>query len=342
MRKTSTELTQYQHGGNLSWVREHYPYAPTPLMDLSTCINPYGYPLPALESHWNYELPDVTDMANAHKAVAQFLGLKDEVNVALGSGMQPLMVALASLRLARYGKAHVAVLPPTYVEHERVWGQLGHECFACDELKNIKADVVIICNPNNPDARRYTVAELKQLADTLARQDGWLIIDESFGDLEPQASMVGEVHYHNNLIVMRSFGKFFGVAGLRVSTAVADRKLIEALRTLSGPWPISTTACHQLPRMLKDTVWVKDMRERLHTEAQQWRGVLKNYFTIVGHTPLFTLVDMPDAKTCFERLAAQGILVRKFECNPRWLRVGLPDEAQVSRLLNAFEECFVS
>jgi cobalamin biosynthetic protein CobC len=332
MTDSSTHNSQYQHGGNLSWVRKHFPQAPMPLIDLSTCINPYGYPLPQAQAQWHYELADVALMQQAFKALSSYFSLPSENHIALGSGMQPLMVALAALRLKNHGIANVAIFAPTYTEHERIWSQLGHRCMPYAD--GINADVVIICNPNNPDGRVVPPETLLKLA-----QSGvWLIVDESFADVQQNCSIAYAAPQRRNIIVLRSFGKFFGLAGLRVSAAIACKPLIESLRVLVGPWPISTLACHMLPLWLYDTAWINDMRHKLHNEAQAWRGVLGQYFKIVGTTDLFVLVETANVEGWFHHLASQGILVRKFDYNARWLRFGLPHAQHASRLAKAFAD----
>ena len=312
-----------QHGGNLAWINLHFPNAPTPPIDLSTGINPYGYPLPAPENAWHYTLPDEAFMRAAYEAVAP------EHNVALASGMQPLMVALAALRLKQFGISNVAIASPTYSEHESVWSALGHHCAPYSEGENY--DVVIICNPNNPDGRAIPSKSLLRMAN----QKVWLIVDESFGDMTPECSMADAAQNHGNIIVLRSYGKFFGLAGMRISAAITSSMMIGKLRVLLGPWPISTAACHLLPTMLKNQSWMEAMRLQLHQEAIAWRNILANHFYIVGYTDLFTLVEIERAEDWFTHLASQGILVRRFAYNKRWLRFSLPHNKHLQRLEKA-------
>jgi len=328
MNSPNTKNTCGQHGGNLSWIANHYPHAPTPLIDLSTCINPYFYTLPAPAPEWNHHLPDAALMQTLHQAVANHCHI-GENNVVLASGMQPLMVALAARRLKQYGVSNVAIVSPTYSEHEHVWNALGHICVPYKDGGHY--DVVIICNPNNPDGRVVAPEPLLQLA----KHHSWLIVDESFADLKPEASMASSVQQHDNIVILRSCGKFFGVAGIRASFALASESFIQNIRTLLGPWPVSTAACHLLPIMLKDNLWAENMRRRLHAEADAWHMMLAQHFSIIGHTALFTLVETDRAEERFMHLASQGILVRRFDYNKRWLRIGLPDSTYTNRLQKA-------
>jgi len=313
-----------QHGGSLSWIEAHYPHAPRPLIDLSTGINPYACALPDIKPEWLYRLPDSAEMAAAHDAAAKYYGAK---HIALASGMQPLMTALACLRLKDHGPSGVAVLSPSYSEHANVWQAAGHRVHFIPSFEKLMGDVVIITNPNNPDGRQFTPEQLLQLA----KRVELLIVDESFGDLSHELSMAALCAKEQHIIVLKSCGKFFGVAGLRISAAIASRKIITWLDTMLGPWPISTIACNLLPDMLNKGL-SEYMRKRLAQESASWRNLLSKPFTIVGHTDLFTLVETEHADQWHGYLASQGVLTRKFDYNARWLRFGLPDIAHRQRI----------
>jgi len=137
---------------------------------------------------------------------------------------------------------------------------------------------------------------------------------------------------------MRSLGKFFGLAGMRVSATVAPKEINNYLRVVCGSWAINTNATTQLPKIFADKNWAENMHIRLKQESENWRKILAENFTIVGHTSLFTLVETDDANYWFEYLAGQGILTRKFTYNPLWLRFGLPDSKNLERIKNALKE----
>lgn len=321
-----------QHGGNLSEIARLFPNAPQPFIDLSTGINPYSYPLPEIKKEWFSRLADSCEMEDAHKATAVYYGTNAE-NISLAAGMQPLSFALASLRLQAYGVAKVAISSPTYSEYEQVWKIAGHNT---NNQPSTTSNIHIICNPNNPDGRTIPRAELLQLADDLAKTGGWLIVDEAFGDVCPENSVASEVAARDNLFVMKSCGKFFGVAGLRVSAVIAPANWNEKIRVITGSWAISTPACLLLPEMFENKTWAEEMKLRLEFEAQNWREILAQYFSIVGFTPLFTLVKTDDADYWYKKLASQGILTRKFSYNKQWLRLGLPDSKDIERVITAF------
>ena len=344
-----------QHGGNLSMIAALYPDAPQPWIDLSTGINPYPYPLPSHQPEWHHRLADHADMQAALEAVATHLfasfprrresslsakspvdsedsRLRGNDTITLSPGMQPLMFALAALRLKNHGASRISILSPTYREHATTWQTMGHTIIPAASIEDMaQSDVAILCNPNNPDGRTHTPQQLL----ALARQVDWLIVDESFADLTPELSIASQVANADNIAVLRSCGKFYGIAGMRVSMAIAPVQWTQWLRVATGSWPISTQACHLLPKMLHDEAWITAMRNQLTQESAHWRGVLSQYFTLVGHTPLFTLVSTENTAVWHAHLAAQGILTRKFSYNPHWLRFGLPDRSSLPRVETA-------
>lgn len=316
-----------QHGGNLSFIAENFPNAPRPFIDLSTGINPYPYPLRMNEAD-AHRLADIKEMEKARKAAASYYGTKPE-NISLAAGMQPLMFALAALRLQKFGVAKVAILSPTYSEYEKLWQAAGHQIINVQNTDDLtQGDVAIICSPNNPDGKIYSPEQLAKL------KNDWLIIDESFADLLPSPSLMP---HPSSLIKMRSCGKFFGIAGLRVSATIAPQEISNYLRVVVGDWSISTPVCNALPIMFADSKWIEETRIKLAQEAESWRNILAKYFTVTGYTSLFALVETDDAYYWHAKLAEQGILVRKFAYNKHWLRFGLPDQKVLERVESAFK-----
>lgn len=316
-----------QHGGNLSLIAQHFPHAPRPFIDLSTGINPYAYPLTEIEGVAQ-RLADVTEMEQLREAAAIYYGTKSE-NINFAAGMQPLMFALAALRLQKFGVAKVAILSPTYSEYESIWLAAGHEILLVETFGDLaQGDVAIICNPNNPDGRIYTSEQIQKL------KNNWLIIDESFADLNPSLTTDNR---QLTTIKMRSCGKFFGIAGLRVSAVIAPKEISEYLKVVVGAWGIATQPCLQLPAMFANNEWIEQTRVLLKQESAIWREFLAKYFTIIGYTSLFTLVKTDDSEFWYKKLAENGILVRKFAYNKQWLRFGLPDRKNLERIEKALQ-----
>lgn len=313
-------------------IAENFPLAPRPFIDLSTGINPYAYPIGGGGGELAYRLADFMEMEKARSSAAAYYGTDPE-NINLASGMQQLMFALASLRFRQSGAAKIMVLSPTYSEYEKLWLAAGHEVTNVQNIGGLsQADVAVICNPNNPDGKIYTPDQLRQL------KNEWLIIDESFADLEPPST----IHHPPSTIRMRSCGKFFGIAGLRVSSVIAPEEISRWLRVVVGAWPIATPACLALPAMFENRDWIEETRALLRQESIIWRELLAQYFNIIGYTSLFTLVETKDAGYWYEKLAKNGILVRRFDYNRHWLRFGLPDRKHLERVKNIFNSALLA
>lgn len=293
---------------------------------MSTGINPYHYPLPEIRPEWLTRLPEPGETESMLAGARIYYGAPDNAAIVAGAGMQPLIAALAADRLRRYGKGRVAILSPTYCEHARVWLATGHEIFHRSGLETLedRVDIVILCNPNNPDGRHWQPDILRLLAKRLEQRNGWLVVDESFADLAPELSLSKEASQLTNVFTLKSTGKFFGLPGLRASFAIVPPAYCEWLEVSTGAWPVSSAACHILTRAFADGKWITEMRRRLAGEAQQWREMLKVYAPIIGYTDLFTLLNVANVAVVADHLAEQGIAVRTFAEYPDWLRIGLP------------------
>jgi cobalamin biosynthetic protein CobC len=226
------------------------------------------------------------------------------------------------------------VVTPTYREHARAAALAGHSVSEISSLEAAReASLVIVTNPNNPDGRLFAKGELIALAKRLARRGGLLIVDEAFMDVGPHGGLAGEVG-GNPIVVLRSFGKFFGLAGVRLGFALAAPQLASRLAATLGPWPVSGPALAIGATALADRAWIEQTREDLLVAADRLKTILANGGPeIVGGTALFQLVRTPAASDLFHHLGRAGILVRSFAEHPSWLRFGLPGtEAAWARL----------
>ncbi|MCG8672773.1 MAG: aminotransferase class I/II-fold pyridoxal phosphate-dependent enzyme, partial [Pseudomonadales bacterium] len=201
--------------------------------------------------------------------------------------------------------------------------------------------LVILVNPNNPDGRIVPRDEVLQLADRLAEQGGFLAVDEAFADLCPECSVAGDAGRQSNLIVFRSFGKFFGLAGLRLGFLLAAPSICGAIRDGQGPWAVSGPALGIAASVLPDRPLRSRIEDRVRRRHAALHGVLEEAgLTIAGGTPLFVLVDDDRAKALHSHLCRHRILTRKFHYAPRWLRIGLcrdgDEEARLRKALAAF------
>lgn len=318
------------HGGDLDGARAAFPGAPEPWIDLSTGINPWPYPLPPVPQDAWTRLPGRGAEAALRVAAADCYGAPSAELVAAASGSQALIQLLPRLR----APCSVAVLGPTYAEHARCWALAGHDVRMVEEVA--PADVLVVVNPNNPDGRLLPVARLLELAATQAARGGWLVVDEAFADMRPEDSLAAHAG-RSGLVILRSFGKFFGLAGLRLGIAVAPAGLAAALREAIGPWAVSGPGLSIATAALDDRGWIAETRNRLTNAAARLDRLLDGAgLRVAGGTELFRLVEDPQAPALYHALGAAGILVRRFEHRPDWLRFGLPgDEAAWQRLGDA-------
>jgi cobalamin biosynthetic protein CobC len=134
--------------------------------------------------------------------------------------------------------------------------------------------------------------------------------------------------------VLRSFGKIYGLAGVRLGFAVTSPYLAVPLRQAIGPWAVSGPAIEVGRAALSDRAWLERTVARLGRETAMLDRLLQEAgFAIVGGTPLFRLSARPNAGAWFERLCRAGILTRPFAVRPDWLRFGIPHgRAQWQRL----------
>ncbi|MDP1839524.1 MAG: threonine-phosphate decarboxylase CobD [Reyranella sp.] len=299
------------HGGDLSAIQRRFPEAPEPWIDLSTGINPVPYPVVDLGPETWSRLPTRQQEQALLEAAAGRYGVRDPATIVAAPGTQALIQLLPRL----VEKSRIAVLGPTYEEHAHCWARQGHDVGVVSAFE--RADVTIVVNPNNPTG--------KLLPPDMLRQDhGLLIVDEAFVDLLPrEASLAADLPA--STIVLRSFGKVYGLAGVRLGFAIAEKPLADRIRDELGPWAVSGPALEIGRRALADPAWLQAATVRLAADRQKLDALLVSAgCEILGGTPLFCLVHHPDAAGLADRLGRRGIHVRRFAREPQWLRFGLP------------------
>jgi len=318
-----TELAPLDHGGNLGAARQAFPGAPEPFLDLSTGINPYPYPIPSLPPDAFTRLPDSARLANLTAVAAEAYGAPSPAHVVAASGSQ-ILVVLTAFLLAR-GRA--SILAPTYAEHARAAELAGHNVVEVADVTQLaESRIAIVVNPNNPDGRIVTKDALLALADRLRRRGGLLLVDEAFMDVGPFGVSLADQVGRGNIVVLRSFGKFYGLAGLRLSFAIAPPEIATRIAAGVGPWPVGGAALAIGAAALADMAWREKTRGLLAEAAARLDGLFaKSGLEIIGGTSLFRLVRARDAAQLFQWLGEAGILVRRFAEHPAWLRFGLPD-----------------
>ena len=326
-------MTSIAHGGRLSEARRLFPDAPAPWLDLSTGINPRPYPLPALAPERFTRLPDPEEVLALQSVAARAYGVADPAMVVAAPGTQILIDLLP--RLWRIDP--VAVLGPTYAEHARAWGKAGARVATVSAFESLgDAAVAILCNPNNPDGRRFAPGRLVALADVLAARGGILVVDEAFADLERDDLGLAHALPHPAIVILRSFGKTYGLAGLRLGFALAAPERAALIRDALGPWAVSGPAIAIGQAALGDRRWLASAAEGLARDACELDACLAdNGLSVLGGTRLFRLACAESAPAIFSRLGL-GIFVRRFADQPTWLRFGQPGgAARMERLRTA-------
>lgn len=322
------------HGGNLVAARQRFPDAPTPWIDLSTGINPHAYPVGTVPGEAWQRLPEPAVLAEVEGLAARAYGAPASAHVVAAPGTQALIQLLSLVQPA----GRVAVLGFGYQEHPAAWRAAGAAVLVSETMAELEtADVAVVVNPNNPDGRLADPAVLARLAGRLAARGGLLVVDEAFMDVvDPALSLVPRLPAEG-AVVLRSFGKFFGLAGVRLGFAVTGEALARRLRATLGPWPVAGPALVVAGRALPDAAWQRAEVARLRAASARLDGLLSRAgLGLVGGTPLFRLADSPAAAAWFERLGRAGLLVRPFADRPGWLRFGLPgDEPAWERLAAA-------
>ena len=338
MRETSApilpELPLAGHGGNLFAARRAYQQAPEPWLDLSTGISPYAYPFENPPPESFTRLPQHDELCALEAAAHAAYHAAAVAEVVAAPGSQAIINWLPRLVPARC----VGVLGFTYGEHERSWAAAGAEVTIAEDFDELASkDIAIIVNPNNPDGRLVPAADLHALALALAARGGLLIVDEAFVDfVDPSASAVPQMA-GQGIVVLRSFGKTYGLPGLRLGFAIATHDLAERLRAALGPWPVSGAAIAIGSKALRDGAWLAASRARLMAQGSALDDMLAAAgFAAAGGSVLYRLARHKEAQIWFERLAESGILVRRFPAWPEGLRFGIPGtDADMVRLRKA-------
>ncbi len=316
-----------EHGGRLLQAAAQYQIEPARWLDLSTGVAPFAPSLPAIDASAWQRLPEQEDGLEA--AARAYYGCEELLALA---GSQAAIQALPRLR----GRSRVGVLSPCYAEHAHAWRRAGHDLMECSEGAVRRAldrlDVLVVVNPNNPSGRLIEPERLLHWHARLAERGGWLVVDEAFIDCTPQFSLAAQSPLPG-LIVLRSFGKFFGLAGARLGFALGGRELLGCLQRELGPWTLSGPTRLLGRSLLADVAAQQTQRAALLSAGERLAELLRAHgLAPLGGCALFQWLLHAQAAQLFDFCARRGILLRLYRA-PLGLRFGLPgDEAGWQRL----------
>ncbi|MGJ8545815.1 MAG: threonine-phosphate decarboxylase [Sulfitobacter sp.] len=316
----TTPQTTRDHGGGLDAAAAQFGGTRADWIDLSTGINPVPYPLPDFSPDAWTALPDQAALDALLTAARAFWNVPQGAQIIAAHGASALIARMP--HIAPPGGYHIPA--PTYNEHAAAFAATGlHRPAPATDA----AASHVFVHPNNPDGRLWPAHQMQGHALT--------VIDESFCDVAPGHSHVA-LAASPGTVVLKSFGKFWGLAGLRLGFAIGTPETLAPLQAMLGPWSVSGPALETGRAALRDLAWADAARTRLTRDAARLDAlILARGAQLVGGTSLFRLYDVADAATWQRDLAAHHIWSRIFPYNPRWLRLGLPRPDQFAQLESA-------
>ncbi|MFT6426707.1 MAG: cobalamin biosynthetic protein CobC [Celeribacter sp.] len=293
------------HGGGIDAAAARFGGERADWLDLSTGINPVPYPIGDISKDAWAALPDAAATDALIQAAREFWDIPKEAAILPAPGASSLIARIPSL----WPRGHVSIQKPTYNEHAGAFDAQGWQ------VSGDIGSVQVVVHPNNPTGRLWSETELTA---------PFTVIDESFCDVAPEQSHIARAT-QNDTIVLKSFGKFWGLAGLRLGFAIAHPDTIHRLSTMIGPWAVSGPALRIGANALNDQAWAKITRLRLTQDSARLDTLMTSKgATCLGGTTLFRLYEVDDARAWQERLAQKKVWSRIFPYSDKWLRLGLP------------------
>ena len=315
----------YEHGGDLDKAINKYGGKKEQWIDLSTGINPNSYPHSDINIKEFRNLPSKTDILKLNEIA--------KISFQTNASVSSLMGAQAAINIlpVLFPIGNITILEPTYNEYNKVFSDFSRNIITVRTLHELKnSQIAILCNPNNPDGRLYSNEDLIELSKNVQV----LIVDESFIDQYPENSLSTKINNQtNNIIILRSFGKFFGLAGLRLGFTITGKKLDKKIKDLIGPWPISSITSIIASKALCDNVWKENTIKYLQENSRLIDSLTsKLKWEIVGGTNLFRLYKTPNASIAQDKLAKLKVWTRRFSYSPYWIRLGIPSKKELDNL----------
>jgi cobalamin biosynthetic protein CobC len=320
-----------EHGGDLAFATARHGMPAEGWLDLSTGVNPDPYPF-AVRNTDTTRLPDPGALAGLIAAASVRYRVPPTVGLIATPGSEIAIHLLPWLA----PPGDVAIVTPTYGSHARAWRASGRAVTEIATLEDAPPStaVVVVCNPNNPDGRRIDPAALAEVA---ARR-AMLVVDEAYADTAPERSLIPRLAAAP-AVVLRSFGKFYGLPGLRLGFVAGPEAVTQRLAALLGSWPVSGPAITTATQALGDDEWAAATREALDARSARLRALLDRCaLPVKGATSLFVLVEHEEAAALHLALAQRGIWTRIFAERPAWLRIGVPTDDGLQRLERALTD----
>lgn len=326
-----TTITSPHHGGRLRQAAQQYQIPLSEWLDLSTGVSPYSYPIPVIpDAVWN-RLPEEED--GLHQAASNYY---QHTNLLPVAGSQAAIQVLPKVLSQSLTIQRVLLPEVGYKEHQHAWQVLQQDAthpiefdvyqHQPSESQLTSADVLVVINPNNPAATLHSGKTLLSWRAQM-RDDAILIIDEAFIDVTPHESVLPllPTPIPANTVILRSVGKFFGLAGARVGFCFASPKHLALMTQVLGPWTLSGPSRYVVQHALSNTQWHSHTRTALLDQSQRMHTLLNRYFTKVMPQVLFQRVELCDAAYWHQALAQQGVFTRL--CDEKdALRFGLPHQ----------------
>jgi len=326
-----------KHGGDLSEAIARYGGTQAEWLDLSTGINPNPWPVEEKALYKaSHRLPAQAEIIRLLAAARDFFEPPQDAAIIAAPGVQSLIQWLPYLST----EGSTAILWPTYNEYDEAWSGAARSLSHLGTLSEMRDEhrCLICVNPNNPDGRLSSLDHLTDLAAKMKVRDGWLIVDESFIETMPEKSAIS-LCAEFPVLILRSFGKFFGLPGLRLGFLITQERIASRFRHVLGPWPVTSQALAVGTAAYADHVWIRQAREMLAVMSNKLDAVLiASGLTIIGGTTLFRLASAPDAKGLHDHLARKHIWCRCFDHDAALLRFGLPaNDDDLERLERALQ-----
>lgn len=328
------------HGGQLTRIAKQYQIPEENWLDLSTGIAPFSYPIPDIPAKYWQQLPTISD---------SFITVAKNYYNAIDcwplAGSQQLIEKLPQLWADKQTnqEKHVYLPRVGYKEHQHAWKKAGYQVhfyqqnLPCEMERN---SAVVVINPNNPLTDIFTIEQLTNLEKLCKQQSALLIIDEAFADIfSPEFSFVDQItNATRNVLVLRSFGKFFGLAGLRIGFVCSTPDWCKTIKKSIGPWSVNGPALYIAQLALEDRQWQHKQKQRLKSQSHKMQRLLKRVLPIthIESNALFITVFVNNAPVIYQRLCQQAIYVRLTDENDA-LRFGIADELQFQRLSTLLE-----